>query len=455
MNRTGTFPSPSRPALLSALLCAALAGSPAAGQGTIELRQTVRLEPGQPLTLGAIADLSGPDAIAWATLALEEFDQPPDARPTNDRDADSAPDLPLPTTSAWRSVTLDDVRHLLEARQGVRWERLILRGSSCDVAWVIPAIERPEPVAPTVVQTPAIADGPTVRSLATSRIALLLAAPEEDVRIEFADQDAKLLDTPTSGRIVELQPIGRSDRMAMSVRVYEGERIVADGSFRARVQVRRDVLVTRDSLSRGDALSRDNTIVESRWIGATDPASTSQDAIGQTAKGKLRPGQIVTPQDIQPAVVVHKGDLVNVDCLSGSIVLRRTMRATQSGRDGEVVDLQALSGRATARARMNGAGRAVMLIDGSSPATASRRDPGAESPDTSLAGANDAGPTRQVQVGSLRISRNPSRSEGERVDRYTRLADARVADDDSNNQRRSAKDARRPSSQRPSADGNK
>ena len=419
--------------LASAVVAACLAGH-ALGQDVIQLRQTVRLAKDQAITLGVVAELSGPDAQAWKDLAIAKDPFTSAAKPEDE--------------TAWGQVSLDDVREALEHAPGVRWEKIILRGSTCDIGRVVP--EKPKKAAPAADPTPSVApDGPTVRILATTRLATLLEVSEDDLRVEFMDQDAKLLDTPTTGRIVELQPIAKSDRMAMSVRVYEGEKIVADGSFRAKVQVRRDVLVTRDTLSRGDVLTRENTQVESRWIGATETVSAADVAIGQTTKGKLRPGQMVTPQDIQPAVVVHKGDLVSVDCLSGSIVLRRTMRALDTARDGETIDLQALTGKNVARARMNGVGRAVMLADGRS--AAPRMEQTALSYPTSVespSGGADEAPQnpashggarrpaasggREVQVGGLRVTRGGSvvqvGTETDRIDSYTRLADSKIED---------------------------
>lgn len=428
-------------ARLAAGLCVLAGVSEAASaQGVIELRPTARLAPGTPLTLDAIADLTGPDAQRWSQLSLETSDQaevsPDDAG--EDQDKDDAGHA-APHSSRWKKVTIEDVRELLQKQHDVHWGRLVLRGSSCDVAWVVPqaaASTTPEPV-------PAPSDpaaGPLVRVLATGRIAQFLEVPVQDVRVEFADQDAKLLDIPTAGRVVEIQPIGKSDRMALSVRIYEGERILADGTIRARVQVRRDVLVSHEPLSRGQTLSRENTAIESRWIPATEQPADPQQAMGTVAKSKIRPGQMIVSQDVEPAVVVRKGDLVNVDCLSGSIVLRRTMRSTQSARDGETVTLQALVGKATARARMSGVGRAVMLLDGastaaSSPVLAANNPPDTATPsseaDASAAPASSdlsasEPATGGVQVGGIRINKRSDLTQAQRVDRYTVLANKRI-----------------------------
>jgi flagella basal body P-ring formation protein FlgA len=319
-------------------------GHVAFGQGTIELRRTARLDPTRTLTLSSIADLSGPDALRWAELDLSALTAKPRS-PT--------PDIDAPAEIQWQTITIDQVRGELERQQGIHWGRLSLRGSACNVGIAPAQADGKTPVAPAPSIKPA-AEGPRLQELAEARIAQLVGMEPADVRIEFAPQDADLLATSTGGRVIELQPMGKSDRMALSVRMFEQDRVVASGTIRAKVTVRRDVLVLRESIPRGAGLTNDNTTIESRWIGPTEIPADPAGTIGKVAKGKLKAGQMLIPQDVEPIIAAKKGDQVNVDCISGSIILRRTMRALETGREGDTIALAGSNSKMTAQARLSG-----------------------------------------------------------------------------------------------------
>ncbi len=325
-----------------------------------------------------------------------------------------------------RTITIESVRELLQEQAGVRWERLVLRGQSCSVMRIDgrPASHPATAIARSI--RPAEA-GPTVRTLVEARVAQIVGASAADVRVDFGDRDQALLETPAGGRVVEIQPAGRSDRMALSVRVYQGDVIVAGGMVRVGVEIRRDVLVAREGLAHGDAITGENTAVESRWLGAAEEPADAVKAIGSVARSRLRTGDVIGEQDIQAPVVVKKGDLVNVDCLAGAVVLRRTMRSTEQARDGEVVTLAALTGKKTVRARMNGAGRAVMVVEGvPGPAGGSAGDEGAGRADSQDEGVAAGAPGREMRVGGVVVQKSSGSGRGDRVGKYSKLADGAV-----------------------------
>lgn len=427
------------------MLAAALAvflgmlGASSDAQVVVDLRSTARLAHDERLTLAHIAELSGPDAFRWASLEID-MDEPKAA-------AGSA------AASAWTRIGVDRVREAVAARPEVHWGRVLIRGSACDVTRLPPRNPAPPPIPdtaePSATRTDE-SDGPTIRTLALERLAVLAGVPPSDLRVEFADQDHGLLNIHTTGRVVQMHPIGKSDRVTMTVRIYEGDRIVRDGTFRCRVAVRREARVVAAPIGRGEPLTEANTVIEPRWMDPFEAIADPARSIGQSARTRLRPGQAVSPGDVEPAVAARKGDLINVDCVAGSIVLRRTMRAAETVRDGELVTLQSLAGKSTARARMNGPGRAVMLAD---PALGvpvptyetggpvgplapfARTEPGssqmAEIPGEPRLGESGAGESistsgderlRSVRVGGVVIERTPAPSPGRRTARYVELA---------------------------------
>lgn len=429
---------------LTVLAVVACFGHSALGQGTIQLRSTARLDPAQTLTLGSIADLSGPDALRWAELDLSALARKPQAaNPSTDKDTDT------PAEIDWQTITIDQVRGELERQQGIHWGRLSLRGSACNVGIAHPHSETKPSAAPAPSITPAV-EGPRLQELAEARIAQLVGMDPRDVRIEFAPQDADLLAMGTAGRVVELQPMGKSDRMALSVRMFEMDRVVASGSIRAKVTVRRDVLVLREPIARGVGLTSDNTTIESRWIGPTEIPADPVETIGKVAKGKLKAGQMLIPQDVEPIIAAKKGDQVNVDCISGSIILRRTMRALETGREGDTIALAGTNGHSnskmTAQARLSGPGRAVLILNPLANPSEQEVGPSAEmvthapklsrentaSASSADASVSDAATNAHTAtIGGIQVSRKQHGStQGRKVANYTKLADRKLDDSD-------------------------
>jgi flagella basal body P-ring formation protein FlgA len=417
---------------LAVLAVVACLGQSALGQGTIELRSTARLKPAQTLTLSSIADLSGPDALRWADLDLSSLTNKARAA-TNESDA--------PAEIDWQTITIDQVRGELERQQGIHWGRLSLRGSACNVGIAHPQTDIKPSAAPVPSIKPAV-EGPRLQELAEARIAQLVGMDPQDVRIEFAPQDADLLAMGTGGRLVEIQPMGKSDRMALSVRMFELDRVVASGSIRAKVTVRRDVLVLREPIARGVGLTNDNTTIESRWIGPTEIPADPVETIGKVAKGKLKAGQMLIPQDVEPIIAAKKGDQVNVDCISGSIILRRTMRALETGREGDTIALAGSNGKMTAQARLSGPGRAVLILNPLANPSEQQVGPSVEmithaakpTQPSQLAAATAADANinpNTATVGGIQVSRKQHGStQGRKVANYTKLADRKLDDAD-------------------------
>jgi flagella basal body P-ring formation protein FlgA len=468
------------PGLLLVISAAATLGScctAASGQVEITLRSSARIEPDAKVTLGAIAELTGPDASRWRDLTLD-VTLAPTREDADDGDRGSghqdSPNEGPPRASAadsadadWKSVTIDDVRRAIESQPNVHWGKIVLRGSSC-------AVRRVRPTSIAVPIRPADREnrsdgpiGPTIRSLIESRLAALFDVDDSRIRFEFAADDDRALEAAVDGRIVELQPVGKSDRVSVTARVFDGDRLVMEDKFRVGVEIRRDVVVVGASLRRGEAITDQVAQIESRWMPATSRPASIDGAMGSVARTRLAPGTVVMSADVEEPIVVERGDLVAVDCLAGSVSLRRTLRATASARDGEMVTLQALDSRKTFRARMNGKGRAVMVIGGAPtietagyPDTPVGSHPtGGDSADgtggqdlPARAGdpAGSATPDESsnvIRVGGIEIVRKAplsggsapdsrsgksargsaqSRREGDRVERYSRLADRAI-----------------------------
>ncbi|MCC6677065.1 MAG: flagellar basal body P-ring formation protein FlgA [Phycisphaerales bacterium] len=335
---------------VAAFIAVIAAAGAVLAQGTIELRPVARLAGAGPVTLGDVAELRGPEAEALAGVVLDE--EPLSAGP-----------------GGWRSVDIARVREVLGKRKEVNWSRLTLVGRVC-------AIRREEPRPATPPELPESADpaegrpmseadmARCVRGMVWARIAEITGAGPERLRVSFDEQDRALLDQPVIGRRIELQPAGTSDRLPMQVTIFEGERIVASGTVRVDVKVKRPVLVVRRGLTRGQAITADDFTADEQWLAPRVRPATAARAVGAIARSALRAGEVLDESDFEAPLVVKKGELVTVHCLSGMVKVEMVARAMQAGRDGEVVAFQAADSKRTFQARMSGRGRAVVVTDG-------------------------------------------------------------------------------------------
>lgn len=334
------------PILLTSLL--ALLGVTPAHADSITLRRSVVFEGQGPVRLADIADLDGPRARSLAEVVVAE-----------------SPTLLPRDESLGRRLDVALVRDRLAAEPGVNWAFLTLHGSSVRLrepppsvyrSGADPADTREDPTEPIDIP---IVPG-TVRALAHDVLLKILKARPEDLRVRWPERHAEFLDEPVDGRLIHVQPLGSSSRIPLSITVYEGDRIVRTESIRADLSVRRRAFVVSRAVTRGTRL--DNSHVSDRlmWLGpGTAPAL---EVLGQTTTRRLEPGSVVEVGDIEPPLVVRRGEAVTLHCVAGAVVLRSQTRALESARDGEAVRLEMTGTGQRVMARMNGKGRAVLAV---------------------------------------------------------------------------------------------
>jgi hypothetical protein len=173
-------------------------GAAALGQTSITLRTSARVDAARPVLLGDVARVEGERAEELAAAVV----------------------LPA-APSRGQAITADELRALLRPA-GVNWGVTTLNGRSCTVVAVSAPAEQP----PGPESAPAVVAADSVRAALTGRIAAVLGVELESLRLTFSDQDRELLDTPAAGRTLEVRTVGASERMALAVTLYEGDRIV-------------------------------------------------------------------------------------------------------------------------------------------------------------------------------------------------------------------------------------
>lgn len=331
-----------------------LIGAAAAQADTVTLRSSVRLGQGTPITLGAIAALDGPDATALAKTVV-----------VADAGARAA-------GRAFFEVPIVDVRAALEA-QGVNWGRVSLRGGVCVVRFAGATAEpehappratrRPEPTPTTVDLTGA----PTVRTRVAQLLARVYSVAPTDLRVRFDADDEAFLSIPEAGRRIEVQPAATpgSSRFSAIVWVYAGDHLIDSRTLRLDIRVRRSVVVLSRPLDRGDAITPDTARAQTMWvepIGAP-MASSIESVAGSVARRRLRAGAILRTDQLESPVVVRRGELITVHCVSGGVVVKAKARAQKDAREGERIELRMDGSKKSFTARVVGPGRAVVNLD--------------------------------------------------------------------------------------------
>jgi len=396
--------------LLAMLACAAAHTLRA---DTILLRSSARAT--APVTLRDVAVLEGPDAEALGDAVV--FEQPGDVK------------------VARVDLSVEDIRNALNgAKSDIRWGKIALSGDTCSLRITLekkeadPAEPAPAPAPVPAVKLPV---GPTwhivsemrdetLRTAIGARLVSFLKAERADVRVAFAEADQALLDTPSVGRTLDIQPTGLGAMVPVMVRVFEGEKVVAAGTAKVRVEQKLTVAGATRALHRGDLVTKEVIFSESRWTTPGERLATEAGILGSVVKNRIQPGELFLEGDVEPAILVKRGDIVNVACLAGSIVMNTKARALSNASENEVIEFAPLRNpKNRVTARVVAPGQAVINAEG---AAASDDHDYQSNPDSPIATPEEskpaAAPVRatkaadKASVGAVTVQRITTKPDG-------------------------------------------
>jgi flagella basal body P-ring formation protein FlgA len=335
------------PLLLAVVLIAVGggAGRQAAAQTTVTLNLSARMSAADaPVTLAGIARLEGPEARRFGEVVV------------------------LERADAKQAVSLADVRATLQAA-GANFGTLTLRGSSCRIelpgaapAAAKPAMERSKGGPDFEVVD--IDGPPTIRTAIARRLAAMHGVAHDAIQLAFDEKDRATLATPHSDRqTVHVQPAASasSSRVPLRISVYVGDRVIADYRLTADILLRREVLVATREIERRELISDPDVRLEPRWIPPGENPPDRGAVVGSEARARIKEGSTFKSNAVESPVLIRRGDVVYVECLSGSMVVRARAKALGAGREGETIAFQMDGADDSFMARVAGRGRAVML----------------------------------------------------------------------------------------------
>ncbi len=277
------------------------------------------------------------------------------------------------------SVNLGDVRRALVASKGVNMGRLALSGSAVQVR--VGDAARP---APPAALAPSDDIGDTLGSVLNDALARWFSVPSDAIQTDTQAVDPKVLATPLAGRTYAVSTGTRGEVLPVQVRVFEGDTPVLTQTIRVGIKLKKAGCVATRDIARGQTLSSGDVQAQDVWVATSVAPIDAQTALGGVAQAAMKAGDVVEDRQVDHPPTIKRGDMVSVDCVSGSILLRATMRAKQDGRAGEVIWLEPLSkaspskrtsskkensnptggaGVGPVRARVAGPGHAVTVSD--------------------------------------------------------------------------------------------
>jgi flagella basal body P-ring formation protein FlgA len=155
----------------------------------------------------------------------------------------------------------------------------------------------------------------------------------------------------------------------VDVRILAGGRTVRSGTVRADVELHKRALVAARELRRHEAADAGAVEVVPMWVapGGSPVVEDPQLLQGRWAKGRIEAGSILREGEFEPAIVVRRGELVSVLCLSGGVEVTTRARALADGRLGDVIECRKDRRSEPFTALVDGVGRVVMSMDAGGP----------------------------------------------------------------------------------------
>jgi flagella basal body P-ring formation protein FlgA len=281
------------------------------------------------------------------------------------------------------TVQLSTVRRLLTEAQ-VNWASLTLRGrTSCAVTRTSGVSTLAKVDNDRAITTNRQLDvghanaGLTVGDLLEAELVRLNAVPRHELEITFrgnADDAAWLNRSAAVGRY-EIEPLGTGGlgKVAFKTRRYDPAGTIEQATLTADVALLTEAVVALRPIRRGESFTDHNVAVRPVKLTGRH-GETLEDTgllLGQAAASSLREGAIVYAERVAPDVLVKRGEIITVACVSGSLVVRTVGRAAEDGAMGDIISVRHEETRETFFATV--CGKRQARIDspapGSQPAT--------------------------------------------------------------------------------------
>jgi flagella basal body P-ring formation protein FlgA len=330
--------------LLSFLLCAQGVDASDLDDSitTVTLRSTVRLDyDHQLVTLADLAIISGPQAAILQAFTINT-------------------ENPI-TIGKWTKIESTSVRDMIDKASEIHAGSVVLQGNGISVTRRSNLKTTAQPQASKPDNTQQNPAGPTLLNHLESWVYARLKSNKDTTRIEFNQSNQSLLNTPTTGRIVEITEIGRSEKMSCRIVVYEHEQIILSESIRFDVKTKRRVRIAQALIRRRALIDDSSTTIETRWLSPVTSIADPEKSLGQASKNNIDRGTIILDSMVQSPVLIERGETISVKSITGSVSVGMIARAMSDGRLGELIEIESRDRTQRFTARVAGPGKAVII----------------------------------------------------------------------------------------------
>lgn len=306
----------------------------------VELRSTVRLaSTNDALTIADIATVIGPQQDSINTLLM-------------------GMDSKI-LSGKWSTIKVEQIRELLVDSPTINTGSIMLVGNSISIT------RRKAPAEVQPHKTNTVVQASNSQSILEHHIERWiysrLKTTSESTRIQFTNRDRRLLNTPTTGKIVEITEIGRSSKMSLRIVIYKDERIVTDTTIRCDVQIQRSVRVAAEQIRRQSVINNEQSTVETRWISPVTAIADPEQSLDMVCKKTIDSGTILLQSMLETPILIERGEIVSATSLSGSVSVAMSVRARTAGRLGDLIELESRDHKKRFTARVAGVGRVVII----------------------------------------------------------------------------------------------
>ena len=170
--------------------------------------------------------------------------------------------------------------------------------------------------------------------------------------VEIASVDVPAIQVGTGGLEISASLPPRVDLShSIFVRVEIRSNSLSRNIFvRTNVRVEAEQPILKNRIQANSSIKQDDI----EWKLTPVQGAVVEQAEGMLAKRDLEAGQVLTTDILYTPLYVHRGDPVTVKATAGGVTISATMRAKASGKFGETIQVEHLSGEGTAMARVTG-----------------------------------------------------------------------------------------------------
>ncbi len=201
------------------------------------------------------------------------------------------------------------------------------------------------------------------------------SVPPEDLNVKLTSpflnslpQDVTNLSSPRIEvmRVSQL-PLGRTQ---ITVRIMDGDRLVASRLASFEVSLRQTVVVATMSLDRNSQISNSNVQEEVRFIDKPIDRLTAQQLVGRRVVSPLKPGDVVTLRHVgdliveeQPVLIMAR-DPVRLIAKKGKLTVTIPVaEALQSGRKGQLIRVRNVQSNQIVTGQVIGRGEVLVHLN--------------------------------------------------------------------------------------------